>query len=127
MSGKKWSIFSAPPTEDVSSGTEESRRDLRYPAHDVVLIYWSDPFGFPCESSAIIRDVSARGFGIETDQDFPVGQPLCIRTAERTLDCIVRHVQEYPSTYIAGLEIVATSDGSTHESSLANLAASLKS
>ena len=104
----------------------ESRRYPRSPAQTVVLIYWLDDRGLPCDACAVIRDVSARGFGIETDQNFLVGQALTIRTAERSLQCVVRHMQEYPSSFLAGLEVVASSDGSSLESSLANLASILK-
>jgi hypothetical protein len=101
----------------------DHRRDPRRPAQTVVLIYWLDDAGLACDACAIIRDVSARGFGIETDQCFPVGQSLTIRTVDNALECVVRHMQEYPNSFLAGLEVLSSSDGSSLESSLASLSA----
>jgi hypothetical protein len=117
----------APPSStQVAQPTEaDLRRHPRHPAQTVVLIYWLDAGGLPCEACAVIRDVSARGFGIETDRCFPVGQSLTIRTAANSLECVVRHMQEYPNSFLAGLEVLSSSDGSSLESSLANLAAVL--
>jgi hypothetical protein len=107
-----------------STGTDH-RRHPRHAAQTVVLIYWLDLTGLPCEACAVIRDVSARGFGVETDQCFTVGQALTIRTALSSLECVVRHMQEYPNSFLAGLEVLSSSDGSSLESSLANLSAVL--
>ena len=90
-----------------------------------MLIYWLDDTGLPCDACAVIRDVSARGFGIETDQPFTVGQALTIRTADSSLECVVRHMQEYPNSFLAGLEVLSSSDGSSLEFSLANLTIAL--
>lgn len=110
----------------VSPSTEaDHRRDPRRPAQTVVLIYWLDDAGLPCDACAVIRDVSARGFGIETDRRFTVGQSLTIRTADNSLECVVRHMQEYPNSFLAGLEVLSSSDGSLLESSLANLSMAL--
>lgn len=103
----------------------DHRRDPRHPAQTVVLIYWLDDTGLPCDACAVIRDVSARGFGIETDRCFAVGQSLTIRTAANSLECVVRHMQEYPNSYLAGLEVLSSSDGSSLESSLAKLSAAI--
>ena len=109
----------------TASKLNDLRRDPRYPSQTVVLIYWTDARGFPCDACAVIRDVSARGLGIETDQQFPIGQPLTIRTAVNSLECVVRHLQEYPNSFLAGLEVLSSSDGSALESSLANLSAAI--
>lgn len=103
----------------------EHRRDPRHPARTVVLIYWVNGAGLPCDACAIISDVSARGFGVETDRRFPVGQRLTIRTADNSLECVVRHMQEYPNSFLAGLEVLSASDGSSLEASLANLSAAV--
>lgn len=113
-------------TPTAQAAATDHRRDPRRPAQTVVLIYWLDDTGLPCDACAVIRDVSARGFGIETDQNLRVGQSLTIRTVERSLQCVVRHMQEFPSSFLAGLEVLSASDGSSLESSLANLASNLK-
>ena len=112
-------------TPAVPSTQSDHRRDPRRPAQTVVLIYWLDITGLPCEACAVIRDVSARGFGIETDQCFPVGRRLTIRTAASSLECVVRHMQVFPSSFLDGLEVLSSSDGSSLESSLANLSAAI--
>jgi hypothetical protein len=110
----------------VGDEVQELRRHPRQPADDVVLLYWADGHGLPQEACAVIRDVSARGFGVETDRRFEIGEAVTVRTPERSLACIVRHAQEYPNSFVMGLEILSSSDGSSHESSLANLASALK-
>ncbi|MDA0205965.1 MAG: PilZ domain-containing protein [Acidobacteria bacterium] len=112
-------------TPAAHSTATDHRRDPRHPTQTVVLIYWLDDGGLPCDSCAVIRDVSARGFGIETDKYFPVGQALTIRTADSSLECVVRHMQEYPNSFMAGLEVLSSSDGSSLESSLSNLSAAV--
>jgi hypothetical protein len=112
-------------TPAAYSTDADHRHDPRSPAQTVVLIYWLDDAGLPCDACAVIRDVSARGFGIETDRLFTVGQSLTIRTADSSLECVVRHMQEYPNSFLAGLEVLSSSDGSSLESSLANLSMAL--
>jgi hypothetical protein len=121
---KKDALIGSTPA--AHSTAADHRRDPRRPAQTVVLIYWLDNTGLPCDACAVIRDVSARGFGIETDRCFPVGQALTIRTATRSLECVVRHMQEYPNSFLAGLEVLSSSDGSSLESSLANLSAAVE-
>jgi hypothetical protein len=112
-------------TPAAHSTATDHRRDPRHPAQTVVLIYWLDDTGLPCDACAVIRDVSSRGFGIETDRCFPVGQTLTIRTAASSLECVVRHMQEFPDSFLAGLEVLSSSDGSSLEYSLATLSAAL--
>lgn len=104
----------------------ESRRFPRTPARSVVLIYWQDSAGLPCEATAVIRDVSARGFGLRTDRPFEVGAFITVRTPERSLVCAVRHVQAEPCSYLVGLEILSSSDGSSDEVSLNCLSKALE-
>ena len=103
----------------------ESRRDPRDPTRKVVLIYWLDDRGLPCDACAVIRDVSAHGIGIETDRPFDVSQPLTIRTANGSLECVVRRMQEDPSGFLVGLKVLSSSGASSPRSSLANLASLL--
>ena len=103
----------------------DTRRELRHSTREVVQIYWMDEGGLPNEGSAVIRNVSARGFGIRTDRSFTVGQSITVRVPERSLTCAVRHVQERVHSFTVGLEIRASSDGSSLEHSLENLSSAL--
>jgi hypothetical protein len=103
----------------------DNRRDLRTAARAVVLIYWQDERKLPCETTAVIRDVSAGGFGVRTDRSFPEGKSITVRTPERSLECTVRHVQQQPHSFFVGLQIRPSSDGSGHEQSLGSLSAAL--
>ncbi|MDA0206939.1 MAG: PilZ domain-containing protein [Acidobacteria bacterium] len=91
----------------------------------VVLIYWLDENRLPCESTAVIKDVSAGGFGIRTDRGFPQGKSITVRTPERSLECVVRHVTEQPHSFMVGLQIRSSSDGSGQEQSLEGLSSAL--
>jgi hypothetical protein len=101
------------------------RRHERQDAQAVVQIYWRDESGLPCESVAVIKNISARGFGIQTDSSFPVGRSITVRTPKRSLECEVRHVQERRYSFRIGLEIRSSSDGSSLERSLRSLASAL--
>ena len=99
----------------------ERRRYPRHPAQGEVLVYWQDKSALPCDTSAVLRNVSAFGFAIELVERFPVGGAVTVRTAERSLQCTVRHVQQYPNSFLVGLEVLSSSDGSTCERSLQGL------
>ncbi len=103
----------------------ERRRHSRYPAQGEVVVYWQNKSGLPCDSSAVLRNVSAFGFAIELVERFPVGGAVTVRTAERSLQCTVRHVQKYPNSFLVGLEVLGTSDGSACERSLQGLSSAL--
>lgn len=103
----------------------DSRKHPRAAARAVVLIYWQDDNRLPCETTAVIRDVSAGGFGVRTDRSFPKGKSITVSTPERSLECTVRHVQKQPHSFFVGLQILSASDGSGHEQSLGNLSSAL--
>ena len=73
----------------------------------------------------MVRNTSPRGFGIRTDRTFRVGQSITVRTPERSLECKVRHVQEHSYSFMIGLEIQSSSDGSSLERSLDSLSSAL--
>lgn len=101
------------------------RRHERQETRAVVQIYWRDDIGLPCEAVAVVRDISPRGFGIRTDRSFAVGQSITVRTPERSMVCEVRYSQQRSSSYMVGLEIQSSSDGSSLEHSLDSLSSAL--
>lgn len=113
--------------QSVVPAEKEARKYARTPARSVVLIYWQDAAKLPCEATAIVRDVSAGGFGLRTDRPFDVGKSITVRTPQRSLECAVRHVQEEPHSYLVGLQILSASDGSSLEQSLTSLSDALAS
>lgn len=114
-----------PPPSMSAAVREETRRYERVSAQSVVTIYWQDEAALPCDASAIVRNVSAGGFGLRTEQRFDLGKLITVRTPERSLTCSVRHVQEEPFGYLVGLKIRSSSDGSSLEESLNSLSAVL--
>jgi hypothetical protein len=109
---------------DVAQG-EERRRDRRYGAEGQVLVYWQSRYGRPQESAAILRNASAGGFAIELGESFPVGAVVVIKASERSLQCMVRHVQELSDSFLIGLEVLSASDGSTLARALDGLSSGL--
>ena len=103
----------------------DTRREMRHDTRAVVQIYWQDDAQLPCEAVAVIRNISARGFGVTTDRSFTVGQSITVRAAERSMQCEVRHVQERRCSFTVGLEIRSSSDGSSLERSLRSLASAV--
>ena len=104
---------------------QDRRRHPRHLAEQKVLVYWRNRSGLPCETAAVLRNVSARGFAIELRERFPVGGAVTVRTSEGSLQCTVRHVQEQPDGFLAGLEVISVSDGSRWERSLMGLSSAL--
>ena len=110
---------------EEASPREERRRHRRQPAQEPVMVYWQGKFGLPCESSAELRNISAGGFAIELTEKFDVGSVVVVKTAERSLQCIVRHVQQHSDSFLAGLEVLSSSDGSSSARSLEGLSSAL--
>lgn len=99
----------------------EQRKHRRFPTKLDVRIHWKAASGNLQETSGIIIDVSAGGFGIEIARPFAAGTLLSVETHGGSLQCVVRHAQQRPSGYRLGVEVLAASDGSNHKRSLDNL------
>lgn len=103
----------------------EQRKYRRFPIELGVRIHWKDGSGNLRNTSGIIVDVSAGGFGIELARPFATGALLSVETHEGSLQCVVRHAQARPNGCRLGVEALAASDGSDHKRSLDNLAIAL--
>ena len=112
-------------TAEDAPHREERRRHPRHPAEEQILVHWQGKFGLPCESSAVLRNVSAGGFAIELVERFHVGSVVIVKTPERSLQCMVRHVQQHSDRFLVGLEVLSASDGSTCTRSLQGLSSIL--
>jgi hypothetical protein len=118
------------PTTRVGAGSVETplieqRRFRRFSTTLDVEIYWEDEYGLPCVSPAVVRNVSAGGFGIELSQKPPVGSLLTVRTLKSSLQCVVRHVKPDQRAYLVGVQMLPAPDGTTPTQSLERLAAAL--
>lgn len=105
-------------TEDSRA---EQRKHRRVPTALGVRIHWKDASGDLQNTSGIIIDASAGGFGIELARPFAKGTLLSVETHEGSLQCIVRHAQVSLHGCRLGMEVLAASDGSNHKRSLDNL------
>ena len=112
---------------EIVTPTTERRRHSRQPANQDVLVYWQDKSGLPYEARAVLKNLSARGFAIELAEKFPVGGAITVRTSQGSLQCTIRHVQQLPNSFLAGLEVVATSVDGPWERSLDRLRSALAS
>lgn len=114
---------------DNAYSTEESRAEQRkhprFPIRLGVRIHWKDGSGDLQDTSGVIVDVSAGGFGIELARSFATGALLSVQTHEGSLQCVVRYAQELVNGCRLGVEVLAASDGSDHKRSLDNLAIAL--
>jgi hypothetical protein len=68
-----------------------------------------------------LRNVSVGGFAVELGESFAVGAVVVVKASERSLQCMVRHVQELSDSFLIGLEVLSASDGSTLARSLEEL------
>ena len=63
-----------------------------------------DPSG--CPEFGFDRFLEILHERIELVERFPVGGAVTVRTAERSLQCTVRHVQQHPNSFLVGLEVL---------------------
>jgi PilZ domain len=112
-------------TRPVESLLIEQRRYRRFSTTLDVEIFWQDEYGLPCVSPAVVRNVSAGGFGIELGRKPPVGSLVTVRTLKSSMQCVVRHAQPDQGAYLVGVEMLPAPDGTTPTQSLERLAAAL--
>ena len=88
-------------------------------------VSWQDEQGRQREAPALLRDVSAGGFGIELQNPLEVGMLITVRTMVNSCRCEVRHVRANEKRVLVGLRVLPPEDGSSHEESLEKLGAAL--
>ena len=94
----------------------EKRRHRRIPTNLSVEVTWIDAFGFENAAAAVVKDISAGGFGIESYQSRPVGSRLTVATRTNSMRCVVRHLRAVRDGFYLGLEILP----SVHEIATTN-------
>lgn len=90
-----------------------------------MLVCWQDDAGLQCEAHAIIGDISASGFGVEINRSIPLTKIVTVSDPERSLLCAVRHIQEFPNSFLVGLEVLSSSDDTPLAKSLEELSSAL--
>lgn len=103
----------------------EQRRYRRFSTTLDVEICWRDEYGLPCVSPAVVKNVSAGGFGVALGKEPPVGSLLTVTVLKTSMKCVVRHVQPDHDAYLVGMEMLPASDGTTPTQSLQRLATAL--
>lgn len=110
------------PTEERVNSVDhvqvEQRRHRRIPTNLHVEVTWIDAFGFENATAAVVKDISAGGFGLESCQGRPVGSRLTVATPANALQCVVRHLRKRRDGFHLGLEMLPSIDeiGKTKES-----------
>lgn len=69
--------------------------------------------------------VRGGGFAIELGEKFPVGAVVVVKASQRSLQCMVRHVQQHSDSFLIGLEVLSASDGRTVARSLEGLSSAV--
>jgi hypothetical protein len=100
----------------------EHRKHDRSPAHERAVVCWKDHLGLPKAHSITIVNVSQGGVAFASPDHLPKGQVITITTADRSLDCIVRHVRKTGRGYYAGAEVMSASSGDDAMSAIRELA-----
>lgn len=103
------------PTEEKHGNSAdrvqvEQRRHRRIPTNLHVEVTWIDAFGFENATTAVVKDISAGGFGIESCQGRPVGSRLTVATPANALRCVVRHLRKGRDGFYLGLEMLPLID-----------------
>ena len=83
---------------------------------------WKDHLGLPKAHSITIVNVSTGGVAFASPDHLPVGQVITVTTANRSLDCVVRHVRKTGRGYYAGAEVKSISGVDDAMSAIRDLA-----
>lgn len=100
----------------------ERRKHERSPAHERAVVCWKDHLGLPKAHSITIVNVSKGGVAFASPDHLSAGQVITVTTANRSLDCVVRHVRKTGRGYYAGAEVMSTSDGDDAMSAIRGMA-----
>jgi hypothetical protein len=100
----------------------ERRKHERRPAHERAVVCWKDHLGLPKAHSITIVNVSTGGVAFASPDHLPVSQAITITTANRSLDCVVRHIRKTSRGYYAGAEVISVSDGDDAMAAIRDLA-----
>ena len=100
----------------------ERRKHERRSAHERAVVCWKDHLGLPKAHSITIVNVSTGGVAFASPDHLPVGQVIAITTANRSLDCVVRHIRKTSRGYYAGAEVMSISDGAGAMAAIRDLA-----
>lgn len=100
----------------------ERRKHERISAHERAVVCWKDHLGLPKAHSITVVNVSKGGVAFASPDHLPSGQMVTITTANRSLDCVVRHVRKTGRGYYAGAEVLSVSDGDDAMSAIRDMA-----
>jgi hypothetical protein len=100
---------------------KERRKHQRNPAHERAVVCWKDHLGLPKAHSITIVNVSSGGVAFASPEHLQQGQAITISTADRSLDCVVRHVRKTGRGYYLGAEVMAVSRGGDAMSAIRDL------
>lgn len=100
----------------------ERRKHERSPAHERAIVCWKDHLGLPKAHSITIVNVSKGGIAFASPDHLSIDQTITIVTADRSLDCVVRHVRKTGRGYYLGAEVMAVSMGDAAMSAIRDLA-----
>lgn len=100
----------------------ERRKQERSPVHERAVVCWKDHLALPKAHSITIVNVSSGGVAFASPDHLAKGQAITIVTANRSLDCIVRHVRKTGRGYYLGAEVTAVSTGDGAMSAIRDLA-----
>ena len=95
-------------TASIERRRAEQRRHPRLSTNLEVQVCWIDAFGFQNEGTAVVKNISAGGFGIEFGHNRPLGSRLTVRTGTNSIQCLVRHTQPRQGDVYLGLEVLPT-------------------
>jgi hypothetical protein len=121
----KQPVEDAGATRSPETPVVERRRYRRFWVGLNVRVYWQDEEGRQRETPALLRDVSAGGFGIESQDRLAVGMVITVRTMVNSPRCEMRHLQANEKRVLIGVKVLPSEDGSSHEESLEKLASAL--
>ena len=99
--------------DSVKSPRIEQRRSRRFSTTLDVEIYWHDEYRVPCVLPAVVKNVSAGGFGNSLGRKSPVVSLLTVGTPQTSMPCVVRQVHPDHGAFLIGVALLPIRDGTT--------------
>ena len=103
--------------------SEEARRQHRFPANEPARVFWKDA-DTDESMEVMVVNVSVRGMAFLSTVPFERGDWLSVKTAERSLDAVVRHARAVENCHAIGIEVYPPAGGPLQKS-LRRLSAAL--
>lgn len=108
----------------ASRTSDDAREQHRFPANEPARVFWKGADNTDESMEVMVVNVSVRGMAFLSTVPFERGDWLTLKTAERSLDAVVRHARAIENCHAIGIEVYPPAGGPLQQS-LRRLSAAL--